>query len=202
MLIEHRGKSPNVHESAWIAPNAVICGDVTIGPGTQVMFGAVVTAAGGAVAIGSNCVVMESAVMRGTPGYPLRVGNNVLIGPHVHLTGCAVEDDVFLATGCSVFTGARIGRAAEVRIHGVVHIKTALPEGRTVPIGWVAVGDPCRIFPPDQHERIWAIQKPLDFARTVFGFNRGESGDTMMSRLMPRYAASLSRHHAGDRLIE
>ena len=40
-----------------------------------------------------------------------------------------------------------------------------LPAGATVPIGWIAVGDPAEILPPDQHERVWAIQKPLDFPR-------------------------------------
>ena len=44
MLVTHRGASPRVHESAWVAPNAVVCGDVVLGPDTRVMFGAVVNA--------------------------------------------------------------------------------------------------------------------------------------------------------------
>ena len=54
MLLEHRGKRPKVHDSAWIAPTAVICGDVTIGEDSRVLFGAVVTAEGGLVAVGSH----------------------------------------------------------------------------------------------------------------------------------------------------
>src|SRR5690606_24016510 len=88
MLVEHRGKGPTIHESAFIAPNATICGDVTIGPNSHVLFGAVITAAGGAVEIGSNCVIMENAILRGTRGNPLTLGDNVLVGPHAHLTGC------------------------------------------------------------------------------------------------------------------
>lgn len=201
MLIEHRNKAPVIHESAFVAPNAVICGDVHVGPRSQILFGAVVTAAGGGVEIGENCVVMENAVLRGTPGHPLALGDNVLVGPHAHLTGCRIEDNVFLATGCSVFTGARIGEGAEVRINGVVHLKSELPAGETVPIGWIAVGDPCRILPPDRHDEIWAVQEPLDFPKTVFGLDRPPRGETIMPSAMQRYAAALGRHHADDKVL-
>ena len=202
MLVEHRGARPEIHETAYVAPTAVICGDVTVGANSHVSFGAVVTAAGAPVKIGANCVVMENAVLRGTPGHPLLIGDHVLAGPHAHLTGCTVGDDCFLATGSSVFIGARIGRGAEVRINGTVHLKTMLPAGATVPIGWVAVGDPCRILPPDRHEEIWAIQEPLNFPRAVYGIDRPQPGESIMPEAMRRYATALNRHHRSDRLLE
>jgi len=54
MLIEHRGIQPRIHESAYIAPTAVICGDVTIGENSRVLFGAVIVAEGGPVVIGNR----------------------------------------------------------------------------------------------------------------------------------------------------
>lgn len=201
MIIEHRGKRPIIHKSAFIAPNATICGDVIVGAETSVLFGAVITAAGGQVEIGSNCVVMENAVIRGTPKYPTRIGDNVLVGPHAHLTGCTVEDNVFLATGCSIFTAAHIGTGAEVRINGVVHLKTVLPPNETVPIGWVAVGNPAQILPPNEHDKIWAIQKPLNFPRTVFGVERAQPGETIMPEVMARYSQALGKHHKEDKPI-
>lgn len=201
MIIEHRGKQSSIHESAYVAPNATICGDVLIGANTSVLFGAIITAAGGQVKIGSNCVVMENAVIRGTPKYPTTIGDNVLIGPHAHLTGCTVEDNVFLATGCSVFTAAHIGTGAEVRINGVVHLKTVLLPNETVPIGWVVVGNPAQILPPSEHDNIWAIQKPLDFPQTVFGIGRAPAGETIMPEAMSRYTRSLRNHHKEDKLI-
>lgn len=201
MIIEHRGKTPVKHGSVYIAPNATISGDVIIGENTQVLFGAVVSSDGGEVRIGSNCVIMENAVLRGTPQHPLTIGDNVLIGPHAHLTGCTVEDNAFLATGCSVFTDARIGNDAEVRINGVVHIKTILPPGKTVPIGWIAVGNPCSILPPDQHDKIWIIQKSLNFPKTVFGIERPPPGETIMPDVMSRYAAGLGKHHRNDKIV-
>lgn len=201
MVIEHRGKAPTIHESAFIAPNATICGDVRIGRNSHVLFGVVITAAGGSVEIGDNCVIMENAVLRGTPKHPLTLGDNVLVGPHAHLTGCTVANNVFLATGCSVFTGAYIAEGAEARINSVVHLKTSLPPNATVPIGWIAVGDPCQILPPNEHETIWSIQEPLNFPKTVFGLDRPAPGDTIMPEAMSRYTASLGKYHGADRIL-
>ncbi len=142
MILEHKGKRPTIDLSARIAPNATICGEVSIGANTSIGFGAVVSAESGAVSIGANCVVMDTAVLRGVRRNPLTIGDNVLVGPRAYLTGCSIEAEVFIATGATIFNGARIGRRSEVRINGVVHLGTGLPEGATVPLGWVAVGDP------------------------------------------------------------
>jgi carbonic anhydrase/acetyltransferase-like protein (isoleucine patch superfamily) len=194
MLLEHRGKRPRIHESAYIAPTAVICGDVTVGENSRVLFGAVLTAEGGPVVVGSHCIIMENAVIRGTPRHPTRLGDHVLVGPRAYLTGCTVEDDAFLATGATIFNGARIGARAEVRINGVVHLRTTLPADALVPIGWVAVGEPAEILPPKDHDSIWAIQEPLNFPRTVFGLERAPAGETIMPELTRRYARALGRH--------
>jgi carbonic anhydrase/acetyltransferase-like protein (isoleucine patch superfamily) len=176
MLLEHRDKRPNIHESAYIAPTAVVCGDVTIGENSRVLFGAVLAAEGGPIEIGSHCVIMENAIIRGTRRHPARIGDHVLVGPQAYLTGCTVEDSAFLATRATVFNAAHIGTRAEVRINGVVHLRTVLPPDAVVPIGWVAVGDPAEILPPEAHEGIWAIQEPLNFPRTVFGLERPPAG--------------------------
>jgi carbonic anhydrase/acetyltransferase-like protein (isoleucine patch superfamily) len=96
---------------------------------------------------------------------------------------------VFIATGASVFPGARIGRLSEVRINAVVQLRTVLAEGTTVPIAWIAVGDPAQLFPPAAHDEVWAVQRDLDFPGYVFGVDRDEP-DAMV-RLTERYADSL-----------
>lgn len=201
MLIVHDGIRPKVDPSARIAPNAMLCGDVTVGPNCSIGFGAVLIAESGPVRLGANCVVMDTAVLRGIRGNPLLLGDNVLVGPRAYLTGCTIEDEAFLATGCTVFNGARVGHGAEVRINGIVHLRTALPANATVPLGWVAVGDPARILPPEAHDEIWAVQEQLDFPRFVFGVERPPEGQTIMSDVMPRYAAALRRGHGNDKII-
>lgn len=192
MLISHQGKSPVVHPSAYVAPNAVLCGDVTIGAGCRILFGAQVIAEGGSIVIGAECIVMENAVLRSNARHSLRIGNNCLIGPNAHVVGCTVEDQVFIATGAAVFHGARLGAGCEVRINGVVHIKTYVAAGETVPIGWVAVGTPASILSPDEHEKIWEIQKPLNFPLTVYGFERAEAD---MVKITRRLSESLGGHY-------
>lgn len=195
MLIEHRGSRPRVDESAYVAPSAVLSGAVTVGPNTAILFGAVITADGGAVDIGPDCVIMENAVIRGTPKHPVRLGECVLVGPHAHLSGCEVADEVFLATGVTIFNGASIGSGSEVRINGIVHVNSEVPPETTIPIGWVAVGQPARLFPPGEHEQIWAVQRTMDFPGTVWGIDRS----VPKGERTRRYARALCRYHANDR---
>ena len=194
MLLEHGGARPVVDASTYVAPNAVISGDVRIGPDCSVLFGAVITADGGAVRIGSGCVVMENAVIRGTPRHPTQLGSRVLVGPHAHLTGCSIADDVFLATGVAVFNGAEVGSGTEVRINGIVHVNSVVGPDTTVPIGWVAVGAPAALFAPGEHDAIWAVQQEMDFPGTVFGVGRSATtGEVTL-----RYASALRDAHSGD----
>jgi carbonic anhydrase/acetyltransferase-like protein (isoleucine patch superfamily) len=198
MLIEHEGERPQVDGSAYVAPNAVLCGDVRVGPDCRILFGAVLTAEGGTVELGERCIVMENALVRGRQGHPTVLGDHVLVGPHAHVNGAQLENEVFLATGVSVFPGARIGHGSEVRINAVVHVNSRLRPGTTVPIGWIAVGDPADLFPPDAHDQVWAIQRTLDFPRTVFGLERTEA---TMDQVSARYAERFGRHRA-DRVLD
>jgi carbonic anhydrase/acetyltransferase-like protein (isoleucine patch superfamily) len=196
MLVEHRGLRPTVDETAWIAPTAVLCGDVHVGPESRVLWGAVVSAEDGRVEIGARCVVMENALIRARTAHSVVVGDDVLIGPHAHVNGARIGAGAFIATGAGLFPGATIGAGAEVRIRGVVQVNTALPDDGMVPIGWVAVGDPATVLPPDRHDEIWAIQRELDFPGTVYGLPRDASATERMTKQTDWFAA-----HRDDRAI-
>lgn len=195
MLINHDGVAPRIDASAWVAPNAVVCGDVTVGPGCRIMHGAQVIAEGGSIAIGRECIVMENAVLRSVARHPLAIGDHCLVGPNAHVVGCTVEDEVFVATGAALFHAAHIGRGSEIRIHGVVHVNSRLEAQSTVPIGWVAVGDPARILPPNEHQQIWELQEPLDFPGTVYALPRPEAS---MRRITRRLSESLGSHFSDE----
>jgi carbonic anhydrase/acetyltransferase-like protein (isoleucine patch superfamily) len=189
MLLEHRGKLPQVDPSAYVAPTAIVCGDVRVGPDARILFGAVLTAEDGMIEVGARCVVMENALVRGRSEHPAVLGDDVLVGPHAHINGTRIEPGCFIATGAALFPGSRLGAGTEVRIHGVVQVNTVLAPGSTVPIGWIAVGDPARILPPDRHDDIWAIQRELDFPGTVYGIPRGTDATTMMRGQAAWFAA-------------
>src|SRR5436190_716730 len=180
---------PRIHPHAWIAPTAVVTGDVTLGAGSRVLAGAVVTGDTGPVQIGSDVLVMENAVLRGRAEHPLWIGDAVLVGPHSHLNGTTIADEVFVATGVSMFAGSRAGTRSELRINSVLHVNSILPPDTVVPIGWIAVGDPAQLFSPDRHDELWAVQQSLDFPGTMYGVPRGTSMREIMRRQCERYAA-------------
>jgi carbonic anhydrase/acetyltransferase-like protein (isoleucine patch superfamily) len=196
MLLEHRGRQPVVPESAYVAPSAVLCGAVVLGEGSRVLHGAVLTAENGEVRLGENSVVMENALVRGRADHPAMIGTAVLVGPHAHVNGATVEDEVFIATGAALFPGSVAGTGAELRINSVLHVNSRLEPGAVLPIGWIAVGNPAEFFSPDRHEELWELQRDLDFPGTVYGVPRGTSMREIMARQSQYYGA-----HQDDRLL-
>ena len=192
MIYEHLGARPRIHDTAVVAPTAVVSGDVEIGPHCQVLHGAVITAEGGPIRLGEHVIVMENALIRATAADAVHVGDHSLLGTLSSVAGADIGEEVFLASGARVFNGARIGRRSEVRVNAIVHRRSFLPEGTVVPIGWVAVGDPARLLSPDRHEEIAEAQPELDFPGYVFGVDR-DTPDQMV-QLTERYASSLARH--------
>jgi len=161
------------------------------------MHGAVLTAEDGEVRTGENVVVMENALIRGRANHPAVLGDAVLIGPHAHINGAKVEDEVFAATGVSMFPGAVAGAGSELRVNSVLHVNSRLAPRTVLPIGWIAAGDPARLFSPDQHEELWEVQRELDFPGTVYGAGR----DTPMRTIMARQAEFYGTHR-GDTVLD
>lgn len=118
MLISSGTKKPNVHASAYVAPNAVLSGDVTVEEGCAILFGAVVTAEGAPVIIGANSVVMENAVLKSSGGsvmqFPLSIGESCIIGPGAYVVGATVEPGCFIAAHAVVRNGEVIAEHTTV----------------------------------------------------------------------------------------
>ena len=183
--------------SAYVAPSAVLCGAVTLGERARVLHCAVLTAEDGEIWIGDDVVIMENTLVRGRSQHPVSVGSAVLIGPHVHLNGAIVEDDVFIATGASLFPGSVVARGSEMRINSVLHVNSRLEPETIIPVGWIAAGNPAQLFSPDQHEELWQVQAELDFPGTVYGVPRGTPMRTIMARQSDFYGA-----HRDDQIID
>jgi carbonic anhydrase/acetyltransferase-like protein (isoleucine patch superfamily) len=197
MILTHRGERPLIPRSAYVAPSAVLCGAVTLGERARVLHGSILTAEDGEIWIGEDVVIMENALLRGRSQHPVSIGNAVLIGPHVHLNGANVEDEVFIATGASLFPGSVASRGSELRINSVLHVNSRLLPETIVPIGWIAAGDPAQLFSPDQHEELWQVQAELDFPGTVYGVPRDTPLRTIMAKQIEFYGA-----HRDDQIID
>ncbi|MGB3377045.1 MAG: gamma carbonic anhydrase family protein [Microbacterium sp.] len=198
MIYEHLGARPRIHDTAVVAPTAVISGDVEIGPDCQVLHGAVITAEGGPITLGEHVIVMENALVRATTANAVHIGAHTLVGTLASIAGATVGEEVFFASGARVFNGALVGAHCEIRVNAIVQRRAVLPEGTVVPIGWVAAGDPVQMFSPDQADEIAEAMPELDFPGHVFGVDR-DTPDLMV-QLTERYGTSLARH-ADDRQL-
>ncbi len=105
MMIKHRGIEPRIDTSVYVAPTAVICGNVTVGAQARVMFGTVIDSEASGVEIGACCIICENAVVRATRvegvDHPVRIGEHAFISPHATLLGCRVASHAYIATGAT-----------------------------------------------------------------------------------------------------
>jgi carbonic anhydrase/acetyltransferase-like protein (isoleucine patch superfamily) len=162
MLIRHRGHSPEIDPSAYVAPTATLVGDVRIGPRARVMYGAVLSAEDGAISVGECSIVCENAVLRGS----VTLGDHVFVGPQSTLLGCNVGRCVYLATGVTVLQEAVLRSGAVVAIGAAVHARAVVPEEFFVPPHNVMVGS--RVYAPGDPGLPAAIRE-VGFAKIAFG---------------------------------
>ncbi len=202
MLIEHRGRRPRIDPTAWVAPNAILSGDVVVGPGARVLYGAVLTVEGEqSLSVGRDNVIMEHAVLRAPGRWPLALGDHVLVGPHAHLSGCTIGAGSFIATGAMVFNGARLGVSCVVALGGMVHLETDLPDNTFVPIGFIAIGRPGTVYSPEKAPVVHEELNRIGFLRHVFGVDpAGRPRSDVMREAMARYSRALGAHRE-DRIL-
>ena len=127
-LLTVNGLTPSVDETAFVADNAVLAGDVRLGQRVSVWFGCVLRSEIEAITIGEDSNVQDLTVVHTDPGSPVVLGDRVTVGHHVVLHGCSVEDDALIGMGAVVLNGAVIGRGAVVAAGAVVTQGTVVPE--------------------------------------------------------------------------
>src|SRR6185437_7281886 len=141
------GRVPVIAPDAFVASSAVLAGDVRIGPGAVIDHGALLVATGAPVEVGARVAVMPGAVIRSTggdqrPPYPVRIGDDCLIGPQAALAGCVLGAAVYIATQVMVFHGAIVGDGCRLGAGSIVHTKANLPPGSRVGMRQYAVASP------------------------------------------------------------
>jgi len=130
---------PDIHPDAYIHPEAVVIGNVIIGPESTVWPGAVLRGDYGTIAIGARSSVQDGTVIHAGPGFPTIVGDGCVIGHIAHLEGCTLEDGSLVGSCSVVLHHAVIGGGATVGANAVV------PNRMHVPPGALAIGVPAQI---------------------------------------------------------
>jgi len=138
---------PSVHPEAYVHPDAVVIGDVTIGAESTVWPHAVLRGDYGTITVGARSSIQDGTVVHAGPGFPTVVGDGCVIGHLAHLEGCLLEDDSLVGSGSVVLHHAVIGTGATVGANAVV------PNDMEVPAGALALGVPATIR-PDRSDRL------------------------------------------------
>ena len=136
----HGNAAPRLHDSAFVAEGAVVIGDVEVGAGSSLWFGAVVRGDVNSIRVGARTNIQDLSVVHVTGGtHPTRVGDEVTVGHRVTLHGCTVLDRCLIGIGSVVMDGAVVGPDAMVGAGSLV------PPGMVVPPGTLALGSPARV---------------------------------------------------------
>lgn len=139
MIIDYKNHTPKISDSAFIAPNATVIGDVVIGENSSVLFGSVVRGDIAPVRIGNNTNIQDLSVLHQTPGLPLTLEDNVTIGHKVTLHSCTVKAGALVGMDSIVLDDAVIGENAFIGAGSLV------TGGTVIPPNTLAFGRPAKV---------------------------------------------------------
>jgi carbonic anhydrase/acetyltransferase-like protein (isoleucine patch superfamily) len=151
MLIEFNGIRPRIAPDVYVAPTAVIIGDVTIGPGSSIWFGAVIRGDAGPITIGARVSVQDNVVIHVNDHDATVLDDDVLVGHAAVLEGCHIGAYTMVGMRATVLSGARIGADCLIAAGAVVREQSHFPP-RTLIAGVPAVAK--GPLPPTLEERL------------------------------------------------
>lgn len=139
MIIEYRGKRPQVDSSAFVAPTAVLIGDVEVGPESSIWFGAVLRGDNGPIRIGARTSIQDNAVVHVSEGGATIVGDDVTVGHCAVMEDCRIGPHALIGSNATLLNGCTIGEGALIAAGSVVGQRTDIPSRV------VAAGAPARV---------------------------------------------------------
>jgi carbonic anhydrase/acetyltransferase-like protein (isoleucine patch superfamily) len=162
-LSTYLDKKPTLGDGVFIAPSATIIGDVRLGAGASVWYGAVLRGDINFISIGEGTNLQDGVIGHLADDFPLEVGNFVTIGHGAVIHACVIEDECLIGMNATVLDGARIGRQS------IVAAGTVVPQGMQVPEGSLVAGIPAttrKALSPERRKglRKWA-EKYVEVAK-------------------------------------
>jgi carbonic anhydrase/acetyltransferase-like protein (isoleucine patch superfamily) len=151
------GKTPQLGDGVFVAASASVIGDVTIGTGSTIWYGAVLRGDVESIRIGSETSIQDNTVIHvDSSGFSTVVGNRVTVGHSVVLHGCRVADNALIGIGSIVLNGAEVGEGAMIAAGSLV------TPGTKVPAGMLAIGSPARVKRQLTEEERRHVQEGVD----------------------------------------
>jgi len=143
MLLTLGDKTPRLSRGAWVAPGAVLVGDVELGEGASVWYGCVLRGDVNWIRVGPRTNIQDQCVIHvSRDGFPCELGTEVTVGHRAVVHGCKVGDGALIGIGAIILDGAEIGSEALIGAGAVV------PPGVVIPEGMLAMGIPARVVRP------------------------------------------------------
>lgn len=171
MIYPYKDFQPAVHESAFVAPTAVLIGQVDIQPGSSIWFHCVLRADVNAIKIGSNSNIQDGCLLHVTQEHPLIIEERVTAGHGAILHGAHIESDCLIAMGAIVLDGARVGAGSIVAAGALV------APGMNIPPDSLVMGVPGRVIRPVGAEDRLRIEQGwknyMDYSRVYRGIKLG-----------------------------
>ena len=135
-------KTPDIHPSAFVAPGAVVRGEVHLAENSSVFYNAVLRGDRAPISIGEGTNIQDNCVVHVEYDLPVTVGKNVTVGHGAILHGCTVGDETLIGMGAIVLNGAQIGKGCLIGAGALV------TQNAVIPVGCMAVGSPARVKRP------------------------------------------------------
>ncbi|KYH45628.1 gamma carbonic anhydrase family protein [Branchiibius sp. NY16-3462-2] len=139
MILTFDDHQPVIDETAWVASNATVVGNVTLHAAVGIFYGAVLRADMDSIEIGEGSNIQDNCALHVDPSHSLTIGRNVSVGHNATLHGCTIEDDVLIGMGATVLNGAVIGAGSMVAAGALV------TQGIVVPPGSLVAGVPGKV---------------------------------------------------------
>jgi carbonic anhydrase/acetyltransferase-like protein (isoleucine patch superfamily) len=127
MFIEFNGKRPKVAASAFVAPTAVLIGDVEVGEQSSIWFGVVIRGDNGPIRIGARTSVQDNSVVHVSRGSRTTIGDDCTVGHSVTMEDCAIENGALIGSNAVILNGATVGSRALIAAASVVAAKANVP---------------------------------------------------------------------------
>ena len=138
-VYELNGRSPQVHESAFIHPDAVLIGDVRIGANSSIWPSAVLRGDSSFIQIGEDTSIQDGSIIHCQTQNPTIIGSRCVVGHNTHLEGCVIEDKCLIGSGSTILEKVLVKKGALIAAQSLV------PPGKTIPEKALALGVPVKI---------------------------------------------------------
>ncbi len=152
MIKTINGKAPIIHKDCFVAENATVVGEVTIGINTNIWYGVVIRSDMDITTIGENTNIQENSTVHNDFGISTTIGDNVTIGHNCVIHGCTLGNNVLVGMGSIVLNGAEVGE------NTIIGAGSLVTQNKKIPSGVLCMGSPAKVIRELTEEEIQSIK--------------------------------------------